>query len=409
MSTRRKINTSIPSFETIIKNFVYVDKTDILYDLITSGNTYFFCSRPRRFGRTLTLSTLEAIFKGKKDLFKGLKIYDMDYDWKEYPVIHINLGSIHATNVEMLKKSLKKKVENLSIEFAVEFDKDAEYYDAWSDLIESISKKEKVVILIDEYDKILTSNLNNPQVEEMRDILWSFLEVTKSEYEYIRFVLVTGVTEFVPNSVFSSMNVLDDISMDKKYSTLFGYTQKELEYYFAEYIEKGIEKTGLSRESYLEKIRKTYGGYRFSPYQEETVYNPVLVGLFFSDGGEYFHHYWTEIGLTLCLHEITKKVTFDITDVARIIDKEVVRRFNILNMTKADKCSFPKYRALLYQYGYLTIKGIDEDSSALLVLDFPNEDVKSAYTNYLIKLAPSYKETEEQIRKDDNILTTQTY
>ena len=392
----RKINTSIPSFETIIKNFVYVDKTDILYDLIKEPYGYYFCSRPRRFGRTLTFSTLEAIFKGKKDLFKGLKIYEKDYDWKEYPVIHLNFGNVNPFTTEDLRYQLNSIVFDVAKQYDVSL-KPSQYCNTnLRNLILALGEKEKVVVLIDEYDKILTSNLKNPQVEEMRDMIWSFLEVTKSECKYIRFVLVAGVTEFVPNSVFSSMNVLDDISMDKKYSTLFGYTQKELEYYFAEYIEKGIEKTGLSRESYLEKIRKTYGGYRFSPYQEEPVYNPVLVGLFFSDGGEYFHHYWTEIGLTLCLHEITKKITFDITDVARIIDKEAVRRFNIIDMTSNDGICFVNYRALLYQYGYLTIKGIDEDSSALLVLDFPNEDVKSAYTKYLNKLAPSYKETEEE-------------
>ena len=391
----RKINTSIPSFETIIKNFVYVDKTDILYDLITSGSTYFFCSRPRRFGRTLTLSTLEAIFKGKKDLFKGLKIYDMDYDWKEYPVIHLNFGKVNPFTTEDLRYQLNSIVFDVAKQYDVSL-KPSRYCNTnLRNLILALGEKEKVVVLIDEYDKILTPNLKNPQVEEMRDMIWSFLEVTKSEYKYIRFVFVAGVTEFVPNSVFSSMNVLYDISMDKKYSTLFGYTQKELEYYFAEYIEKGIEKTGLSRESYLEKIRKTYGGYRFSPYQEEPVYNPVMVGLFFSDGGEYFHHYWTEIGLSLCLHEITKKVTFDITDVAGRISREIIKTFNILDCSKPHLCK-ARYRSLLYQYGYLTIFGVIDSECKILVADFPNEDVKSAYTKYLIKLAPSYKETEDE-------------
>ncbi len=161
-----------PSFENLITNdYIYVDKTDILYNLIKLKGTYFFCSRPRRFGKTLTISTLEAIFQGKKELFKGLKIYDTDYDWKEYPVFHIDLGNINATDGEMLKKSLKKEIENLSLEYGVKFDKDAEYYDAWSELIKSVAKKSKVVILIDEYDKLLSSNIYNPNVEEMRGVL----------------------------------------------------------------------------------------------------------------------------------------------------------------------------------------------------------------------------------------------
>ena len=214
-----------PSFENLITNdYIYVDKTDILYNLIKLNGTFFFCSRPRRFGKTLTISTLEAIFQGKKELFKGLKIYETDYDWKEYPVFHIDLGNINATDGEMLKKSLKKEIENLSLEYGVKFDKDAEYYDAWSELIKSVAKKSKVVILIDEYDKLLSSNIYNPNVEEMRGVLRGFFEVIKAQYKLIRFAFITGVTKFSKVSIFSSMNNLIDLSFIREYSTLFGYT-----------------------------------------------------------------------------------------------------------------------------------------------------------------------------------------
>ena len=205
----KNIATGNPSFENLISDdYIYVDKTDILYSLVKQTGAFFFCSRPRRFGKTLAISTLEAIFKGKKELFNGLKIYDKDYDWKEYPVFHIDLGQINATDAEMLKKSLKKVVENLSIEYAVEFDKDAEYYDAWSELIKNVAKNSKVVILIDEYDKILSSNIYNPEVERMRDVLRGFFEVIKAQYNHIRFVFITGVTKFAKVSIFSSINLL---------------------------------------------------------------------------------------------------------------------------------------------------------------------------------------------------------
>ena len=143
-----------PSFENLITNdYIYIDKTDILYNLIKLKGTYFFCPRPRRFGKTLTISTLEAIFKGKKDLFRGLKIYEADYDWKEYPVIHIDLGRIQAKNADQLEESLKKEIARISKAYSVEYNEKSIYYDAWNDLILNISEKGKLVILIDEYDK----------------------------------------------------------------------------------------------------------------------------------------------------------------------------------------------------------------------------------------------------------------
>ena len=383
----KSIDVGISSFCKLIEdNNIYVDKTDIIYNLMTCGSTYFFCSRPRRFGKTLTVSTLEAIFKGKKDLFKGLKIYEKDYDWKEYPVIHIDFGQINATDAEMLKKSLKKAVKNLSIEYAVEFDKEAEYYDAWSDLIKKVAKNSKVVILIDEYDKILSSNIYNPEVEKMRDVLRGFFEVIKAQYELIRFAFITGVTKFAKVSIFSSMNNLNDISMNEDYATLFGYTDEEIGLYFAEYIEKGLKATGMSREEYMPKLANKYDGYRFSPESDIAVYNPVSIGSFFSDGGKLFKNYWIDTGNMKLLMDVAKKVRFDISkDVARAIDVDNITTFDILAMASKN-ISSAKYRSLLFQSGYLTIKGVDEDNSNLLLLDFPNEEVATAYSKNILEL-----------------------
>ena len=383
----KSIDVGISSFCKLIEdNNIYVDKTDIIYNLMTCGSTYFFCSRPRRFGKTLTVSTLEAIFKGKKDLFKGLKIYEKDYDWKEYPVIHIDFGQINATDAEMLKKSLKKAVKNLSIEYAVEFDKEAEYYDAWSDLIKKVAKNSKVVILIDEYDKILSSNIYNPEVEKMRDVLRGFFEVIKAQSANLQFVFITGVTKFAKVSIFSSMNNLNDISMDKEYATLFGYTEDELEYYFAEYIEKGLKATGLSYDKYMLKLAEKYDGYRFSPKSNTAVYNPVSIGLFFSKGADSFDNYWIDTGNMKLLMDVAKKVRFDMAkDVASRISRDSITVFDILEIAKSN-VSLTSYRSLLFQSGYLTISGVVDRQGKILTLDFPNEEVSEAYSKSILEL-----------------------
>ena len=238
----KTILTSNPSFENHITNdYLYVDKTDILYDLITNGNTFFFCSRPRRFGKTMILSTLKAIFQGKKELFKGLKIYDTDYDWKEYPVIHLNLSLLMgAESREELKLMLNEEVFNAAQKHGAPFNRSYDCYINFNRLISYLGKKSKVVVLIDEYDKMLLSGLNNPEIEEMRSALWGFFEILKADSEYIRFLLIEGVTKFTQISVFSSINNLNDISLDEPYATLFGYTEEEVKHYFSEYIEEGI-------------------------------------------------------------------------------------------------------------------------------------------------------------------------
>ena len=383
----KKIEVGNGTFAKLIEaGNIYVDKTDIIYNLITSGSTFFFCSRPRRFGKTLLLSTLEAIFQGKKELFKGLKIYDTDYDWKEYPVIHIDLGRIQAKNADQLEESLKKEIARISKAYSVEYNEKSIYYDAWNDLILNISEKGKLVILIDEYDKLLSSNIYNPNVEEMRDVLRGFFEVIKAASEHIRFAFITGVTKFSKVSIFSSMNNLRDISLTEEYSTLFGFTEDELNHYFAEYIAKGISDSGMTREEYLAALRRKYDGYRFTPRQKDALYNPVSIGSFFADGGIDLNNYWIDTGGMMLLMNVAKKVRFDISkDVARAIDKENITTFDILAMA-SNNISSAKYRSLLFQSGYLTIKGVDEDNKNLLLLDFPNEEVATAYSKNILSL-----------------------
>ena len=381
----KSIITSISSFEELIKaDAIYVDKTDIIYSLLTKTPGMFFCSRPRRFGKTFLLSTLEAIFQGKKELFKGLKIYDSGYDWKKYPVIHIDLGRIQAKNADQLEESLKKEIARISKAYAVEYNEKSIYYDAWSELIQKISEKGDLVILIDEYDKLLSSNIYNPNVEEMRDVLRGFFEVIKAASDHIHFAFITGVTKFSKVSIFSSMNNLNDISLNDDYSLLFGYTENELEHYFGDYIEKGMKSLRLSRKGYLAKVKRKYDGNRFTPRQKATVYNPVSIGSFFFNGGIDFDNYWINTGTTKLLMDVAKHIDFDISkDITTPISKSDITVFDILEMA-SNTVSPYKYKSLLFQSGYLTIKGISNNNPNAYILDFPNEEVAESYSVNLL-------------------------
>ena len=251
--TEQKITTSYSSFETVRKEgYLYVDKTAYLYRLVTGSDMYFL-SRPRRFGKTLTVSTLEAIFQGRRELFKGLAIDALDYDWKTYPIIHIDFGDCPFDTPEELDSWLCDLVLRIAKENGVVVEGMRNSAVLFANLLEALSSREgKVVVLVDEYDKVLSDNVFSDHVEELRTVL--------------------------------------------------GYTQKELETNFAGYIDQGVKDTGMSREAYLAKVREMYDGYRFAPGCE-TVYNPVSVGLFFTNGrGQDFEDYWIDTGGSVRLH-----------------------------------------------------------------------------------------------------------
>ena len=379
----KKIEVGNGTFAKLIESDnIYVDKTDIIYNLITSGSTFFFCSRPRRFGKTLTLSTLEEIFKGNKELFKGLKIYDSGYAWKAYPIIHIDLGNVQGSNAEQLMIALKDEMRIISSQYGIKLESELPS-SMLRELISKISEESKVVILIDEYDKILSSNIYNPNVEEMREVLRGFFEIIKAASAHIHFAFITGVTKFSKVSIFSSMNNLNDITLDEPYATLFGYTEEEVKHYFSEYIEEGIKKTGLSYDEYMAKLEKKYNGNRFSPDSDITVYNPVSVGLFFSKGGKNFNNYWIDTGGMKLLMDVAKHIDFDISkDITTPISKSDITVFDILEMA-SNTVSPYQYKSLLFQSGYLTIKSMNKRGD-IFVLDFPNDEVAEAYSENIL-------------------------
>ena len=379
-ATQKHLTTTISSFQELReKGALYVDKTSYLASMVMGMDKLYFLSCPRRFGRTLTISTLEAIFRGRRNLFKGLSIDSLDYDWKPYPVIHIDFTGCGEHTPEGVDEWLEYQLEKIALSYGIAApDLSQHADDVFSDLIDGLSCLGKVVVLVDEYDKVLLDNAFSPEVEELRRQLGGFYQVIKAKGALLRFVFMTGVTRYAMVNEFSGLNNLKHLSMSPVYGTMLGYTQKELEENFAGFIEQGIKDTGMSREAYLAKVREMYGGYRFSP-GSEMVYNPVSVGLFFTRGhGKKFDDYWIETGLMKLMWDVKQAMSLDVRDdLVRGMGASALKTFDVADVRQY--AGHPgRLQALLLQTGYLTIDSYDEACS-LYYLRFPNEEVQQAY------------------------------
>ena len=359
----------IQNFEAIRKeDFVYVDKTKHLLNLVKKTGNYFL-SRPRRFGKSLTISTLEAMFKGKAELFKGLYAEDWVKEKAKNPagVIRVDIGHLTAYNnkeelddslVFYLSRFIKKNKLDISLD-----NKNAGklFLDIISELYEKFGS---VVVLIDEYDKPITDNINNlEKAEEMRETLRSFYALLK-DCDEVKFIMFTGVSKFSKTGVFSGLNNLKDISMTEEYSDIVGYTQQELEDNFCDYFEKPMKKFSLTKEELLDKIKNYYDGFSFDGKMR--VYNPFSVLNFFSDSN--FENYWYDSGMPSFLAKYLK--AHKINDPKEYIQKNVYSNF--ISSHEIENASVESF---LYQAGYLTIK---ERKGNVLVLDYPNEEVRSS-------------------------------
>ncbi|MFZ2958573.1 MAG: ATP-binding protein [Candidatus Ozemobacteraceae bacterium] len=372
----KPINTNTSALrELLTLGALYVDKTRYLYPLLNqAAGKLYFLSRPRRFGKSLTISTFEEIFKGNKDLFKGLALYDLPYDWKPYPVIRIDLGSKQADSVEKLEKKLLEAIAENSNDRGIT----TSGCDAASHFLSLIHQlaatSGKVVVLIDEYDKPILGNIDNPQVGEILKVLKAFYSVVKSAEEHLRFAFLTGVSKFSKVSVFSDLNNLTDLTMDGRYAAVVGYTQEELEASFPEYIDRLAEKEAVSKPEVLAKIRKFYNGYRFSD-EKITVYNPVSCGKLFDT--HKFANYWFETGTPIMLITLMKNKQFDIEEEKlRFIDAEAFSAY------EADRLDV---LPLLFQTGYLTIVETERIGTMTSYrLDYPNIEVASSFTKLLL-------------------------
>ncbi|OQY03005.1 MAG: hypothetical protein B6I20_05925 [Bacteroidetes bacterium 4572_117] len=366
------LTTSVSTFKDIIEyNYLYVDKTEYIYNLVSNPKGIYFLSRPRRFGKSLTLSTFRSIFSGEKELFKGLYIYDKPFDWKKYPIIHLSLNKIRVSTEKELEKKLCYLIEDAAELYDINLKRD-DSSSLFDELIIKLSKKSKIVILIDEYDKPLLDNVNNnTERKAIKETLKGLYSVIKANEEFLRFVFLTGVSKFSKVSVFSELNNLDDLSMNNKFGTALGFTQDEVDKYFGESIKEIALKQGKNHENLRQTLKELYNGYRFSK-KSETVYNPVSITKFVQN--EELEHYWFETGTPSFLLELMKE-----------------NKYNLMNLEglKLNSAAFSTYEVenlrvepLLFQTGYLTIKGYSEKYDEYL-LSYPNMEVKSAFLNYL--------------------------
>ncbi len=367
----KSITTSQFSFENVIQNGnLYVDKTDLLARLASVRGGQFFISRPRRFGKSLMLSTLKAMFEGRKDLFEGLKITKTDYDWKTYPVLHLDMASATGDSIEALKDGLNALAMSAARSVGVEVEKNDDPSQTFRAMWEAVvDRKLQVAVLIDEYDMPLQGYLNDPeQFDRVRKIMHDFYVRLKSYSGNIRFLMLTGVTKLAKLSIFSGLNNLTDLTMSADYAGLLGYTHDELKEFFAEHIAAFAEKKGVSSDAIFAQLLEWYDNYRFSPYNDIRVLNPVSVGSALSVLE--FDKYWNSTGAPTLIIEALRKADAwpsDLDDV--VVAKDQLDVCDALTMPVVP---------LLYQGGYLTIKDAGERN--ILHLGIPNEEVRSAIT-----------------------------
>ena len=370
----RKLPIGIQSFEDLRKNsYLYVDKTALVHQIVSNGKTYFL-SRPRRFGKSLLLSTMEAYFRGKKELFRGLAIESLETEWKKYPVLHLDLNARNYESKEALIAILNQHLEKWETIYGDERN-DRCPEERFSYLLDKIHSMTglQAVVLIDEYDKPLLQTIGNKELQEQyKNILKAFYGVLKSVDAHLRFVFLTGVTKFGQVSVFSDLNQLKDISMDARYATICGITDEELRRNFKPELEVLAVNEGLDYEGVCQKMKRMYDGYHFR-HNMEGLYNPFSV-LNALDSAE-FGGYWFSTGTPTFLVELLKKTDYDLRNL-----EGVELPANLFADYKADADNpIP----VIYQSGYLTIKDYDERFKAY-TLGFPNEEVEYGFLNFLI-------------------------
>ena len=355
-----KLPIGIQTFSEIREdNYAYVDKTEHIYNLTDRGK-YYFLSRPRRFGKSLLIDTISELFKGSKEYFEGLFIYDK-WDWEtKYPVIKISFGSGYFATKKETLQSIEDQLRQILRELDLECDNVSNIYGCFSEIIWAAHKKygQKVVILVDEYDKPIIDVISNkPVASENREILGSFYSAIKTNDRYIKFAMLTGVSKFSQMSLFSKLNNLTDITIRKTYGTITGYTHHDLEITFKEHL-NGVD---------MEEVRRWYNGYN---YLAESIYNPFDILKFIENDFSY-ENYWWHSGNPKFLIEVLKASNFYLPNLDNLIVGE-----ETLNAFDVDRIDLI---ALLWQTGYLTFdKKIIEGSEIGYKMKVPNLEVKKS-------------------------------
>ena len=372
-----KYPIGIQNFEKIREGgYLYIDKTDMIYDLVKNG-VYYFLSRPRRFGKSLLISTLETYFSGKREMFEGLKIAELEKEWTVHPILHLDLNTKRYEDKASLLAILNMHLEMWEAEYGDE-KKDRSPEERFMYVIRRAYEKtgKQVVILVDEYDKPMLQAIDNDELQnEYRNTLKAFYGALKSMDRYIRFALLTGVTKFGKVSVFSDLNNLRDISMLKDYERICGITEEELHSEFKEGIKELGAANDMSEEETKAELKELYDGYHFNNRCVD-IYNPFSILNTFASNE--FGDYWFETGTPTFLVELMKGCGYSL--------KKLMREYATADSLNGLETFRKNPVPILYQSGYLTIKDYDKEFRTY-ILGFPNREVENGFIRFLL---PSY-------------------
>ncbi|MCK5807678.1 ATP-binding protein [bacterium] len=376
----QKLPIGIQDFDELrTNNYLYIDKTEILHRLITQGK-YYFLSRPRRFGKSLLISTLTSIFEGEKELFEGLWI-ENKIEWKKHPVIRIDFTGNSVKELG-LSVAIRRMIDIHATKYGIELTQE-DNRGRMGELVIQLHEKTKMqaAVLIDEYDKPIIDNLENiEQAEENRDILKDFYGVLKPLDPHLKFVFLTGVTKFSKIAIFSDLNNLNDITTHQRYSTMLGLTKEEINHSFSDRIPETCEKLSLTQKEFDEQLQFWYDGYSWDA--ENFLYNPFSILRFFD--AQKFENYWFSTGTPTFLVNFIRDKGIDITDLeAYPVTGSFFDKFDIVNIDII---------SLLFQTGYLTMK--EKNRYGFTILSYPNNEVKLSFSENLLESFSRRKQSE---------------
>ena len=365
-------------------NYLYVDKTELIHQLIHNVRVGFL-SRPRRFGKSLLISTLEAIFQGRQELFKDLWIGKSDYQWPEHPVIKIDFSALTNTNAHTLEQAIKERLQEIYDYYHIPMVGTDDLKHMFRQLIRRLSTQlsRQVILLIDEYDKPIIDHITDLETAEAnRSVLKQFYSVIKPSDEYLRFVFITGISKFSQVSIFSDLNSLQDISLSIKYASLLGITQEELEHNFTPYLQALASGQELSEAEAWKEVKYWYNGFNFTS-ANITVYNPFSTLLLFEQ--QEFRSYWFATATPSFLVKLIQQQNYDIT----ALETTPFHELSLVSFD-IDKLKIP---VLLLQTGYLTLASYDKQTQ-FYRLRYPNYEVKQAFLN---QLSESYAKVDSDL------------
>jgi hypothetical protein len=362
----KKLPLGKQDFQDLIEgDFIYVDKTKWIYQMLEDDVPYFL-SRPRRFGKTLTISTIHHLFRGREELFKNTFIYDK-WEFQERPVIRLNMNEVNSIkNTEVFENELLRIIKNQAEINNVNLSESL-YSAAFQELIANLDKP---AILIDEYDKPILSNIHKPEyVDRIREILKEFYGAIKTKESNLSFIFITGISKFSKMSIFSELNNLTDLTLRKDYADMLGLTDEEIDTYFREYIEKVKNEKNMTESKFWTRLKDYYNGFSFDG--QHFLYNPYSILNFFATSE--FRNYWFESGTPSHLIELIKSKMLKSTD---FVNKRVG-----IDFTSRRPIESTSPESFLFQAGYLTIKDQEDEFYSL---DYPNMEVKSSFNSLFL-------------------------